>query len=171
MTDNMKYRYSKERKTWFPQSVADQKEPIFMEHHEGFQTGGYWNQEGIHFKQLFFSTKEQKSATMVVDSLRKYRTILYIMDSYGQDKKKAKEDVAKYTYQRKDEETTEPTAMRTLEVNQYEQFNYEQVHQEEYYDWRIDTTRVENQYAPANHQFQKPVEPAVYSLDDYFSMQ
>uniref|UniRef100_A0A1I7T1I0 T-box domain-containing protein n=1 Tax=Caenorhabditis tropicalis TaxID=1561998 RepID=A0A1I7T1I0_9PELO len=180
MTDNMKYKYCRERKTWFPQSLADQKEPIFMEHHEGFQTGGYWNQEGVHFKQFgyypldsygqefeYYDTTHEFVTKSPASVKRKQTTD----ESMQPVVKKGKGNEAQYNYKRKDEETTETTAKRTREVSQYEHFNYEQVQQEEYYDWRIDTSRVQNQYAPRNHQLQEPVEPVVYSLDDYFSMQ
>uniref|UniRef100_A0A1I7T607 T-box domain-containing protein n=1 Tax=Caenorhabditis tropicalis TaxID=1561998 RepID=A0A1I7T607_9PELO len=69
-TDGNRYKFYKERGNWNPHSVAEEKEPILMQSCHGFQSGGFWNENGIQFKNLFLSTKEHKTATMVVESLR-----------------------------------------------------------------------------------------------------
>uniref|UniRef100_A0A1I7T606 T-box domain-containing protein n=1 Tax=Caenorhabditis tropicalis TaxID=1561998 RepID=A0A1I7T606_9PELO len=140
MVDNHKYKMNRERKMWLPHSNADQKDPIFMEHEDGLQSGKVWNEKGADFRNVFFSTKNHKNGNMTVDSLRRYKASVLIEDCHGEciefdDPRQTfvtKSPAPSKRKATKEEEITEPAAKKTKEIpRQYTQSR-------EYFDWQYD---------------------------------
>uniref|UniRef100_A0A1I7T608 T-box domain-containing protein n=1 Tax=Caenorhabditis tropicalis TaxID=1561998 RepID=A0A1I7T608_9PELO len=129
---------------WLPNSVAEEKEPVLMQHEDGFQCGRIWNEKRIDFKNIFLSTKNHESGTMVVDSLRHYRASLLIEDKYGKmiefhdpiQQFVTKSPAPSKRKTTTDEEFKEPTAKKSKGNSHIAQSSYTQ--SGEYFDWQYD---------------------------------